>query len=105
MVDPILSYVAGIGFLVLLIVPVLYLLYVEADTETGDEYPSESVVKGVGPVAEAGGETKADSEAEAQAETDDTGESNAATTETAAAADAEDETVEDAADPAENNDA
>ena len=70
MVDPILTYVAGIAFLVLLIVPVLYLLYAEADTEEGDEYPSESVVGGVGPVAEAGGDTQADSAAEATAEED-----------------------------------
>lgn len=68
MVDPIISYVAGIGFLVLLIVPVLYLLYAEADTEEGDESPGESVVEGVGPVAEAGGDTEADTEAAAAAE-------------------------------------
>lgn len=66
MVDPIFTYIAGIAFLVLLIAPVLYLLYAEADTEAGDEYPSESVVGGVGPVAEVGGDTEADTAAEAE---------------------------------------
>jgi hypothetical protein len=66
MVDPIFTYIAGIAFLVLLIAPVLYLLYAEADTEAGDEYPSESVVGGVGPVAKAGGDTEADTAVEAE---------------------------------------
>ena len=70
MVDPIFTYIAGIAFLVLIIAPVLYLLYAEADTEAGDEYPSESVVGGVGPVAEAGGDTEADTAAEAEAAED-----------------------------------
>ncbi|AEN04793.1 hypothetical protein Halar_1029 [halophilic archaeon DL31] len=48
MVDPIFTYVGGIAFLVLIIGTMLYLTFSTLDIDEGDEYPSESVVKGVG---------------------------------------------------------
>lgn len=63
MVDPILTYIGGIAFLALIIVPVLYLMANTPDYE--DDSPGETVVGGVGPVAsgEAEGEEVADEEA------------------------------------------
>ncbi|GAB7094231.1 hypothetical protein JCM30237_13830 [Halolamina litorea] len=46
MVDPIFTYVGGIAFLVLIIVPVVYLMYASDPSE--DELAGQSVVGGVG---------------------------------------------------------
>jgi hypothetical protein len=61
MVDPIFTYVGGIAFLVLIIGTMLYLTFSTLDIDEGDEYPSESVVKGVG--------VESDDEGEAEVET------------------------------------
>ncbi|TKX40556.1 hypothetical protein, partial [Halorubrum sp. ARQ200] len=50
MVDPIFTYVGGIGFLVLIIGSMLYLMYNYEGVDEEDT-PSESVVRGAGPVA------------------------------------------------------
>ncbi|MBP1986116.1 hypothetical protein [Halolamina salifodinae] len=81
MVDPILTYIGGIAFLALIIVPVLYLMANTPDYE--DDSPGETVVGGVGPVAsgEAEGED-ADEEATEEATEADESEEEAVEDET-----------------------
>ena len=70
MVDPIFTYVGGIAFLVLIIVPMLYLMANNPDYE--DESPGESVVGGVGTTAsETNEEEPADESEEPEAETEE----------------------------------
>ena len=59
MVDPALTYVAGIAFLVLLIGPMLYLMY-NYEGVDGEETPNENLVRGAGPIAAEGPETDGD---------------------------------------------
>jgi hypothetical protein len=54
MVDPVLTYVAGIGFLVLLIGPMLYLMYNYEGIDAAEDTPNENVVQGAGPIAAEG---------------------------------------------------